>query len=302
MGVFWTGSWSGMGSLERLLEEATGRRWEVLRDEPVGGGCIHDARRVRTPDGDVFVKRVPVEGSALLETEAAGLDALRSTGTVRVPAVVACGCGAGEAVLVLEWIDLQPLDHRSGETLGGQMAALHAAPQPSSYGWERDNFIGSTPQENGPMEDWVDFFRVRRLAPQLRRAGEGGFSLPPADPFLERMEVFFPSGAPPVSALHGDLWGGNAAVDAEGGPVLFDPAYYRGDAEADIAFTRFFGGFPDSFYRAYREAVEPRGGSQTRETLYNLYHVLNHLNLFGASYLGQARRMIEDLNDRARAH
>jgi len=291
-----------MDSLEELLEKVLGTGTRVISEEPVGGGCIHKARRIRTGAGVFFVKSAPESERALLEAEADGLEAIRKTGTVKVPATITCGAAGGGFHLVLEWLDLRPLDARSGARLGEELAALHRSEEDSDYGWERDNHIGRTPQPNGPMADWVAFFRERRLRHQFRLAEANGHSLPDPTPFLDGMEAFFDAETPvPVSPLHGDLWGGNAAADADGHPVLFDPAFYRGDPETDLAFSRFFGGFPAEFHRVYAEAIPPRPGWKTRQTLYNLYHVLNHLNLFGAGYRAEARRMIADLNDRAAA-
>ncbi|MFP4351551.1 MAG: fructosamine kinase family protein [Puniceicoccaceae bacterium] len=292
-----------MDSLEQLLESVVGRGARVIAEEPVGGGCIHEARRIRTGAGDFFVKSAPESARPLLEAEADGLEAIRKTRTVKVPATIALGPAGGRFHLVLEWLDLRPLDARSGARLGEELAALHRAGAGSAgYGWERDNFIGRTPQPNGPMADWVAFFRERRLRHQLRLAGANGHSLPDPAPLLEGMGVFFEGGpAVPAAPLHGDLWGGNAAADGEGRPVLFDPAFYRGDPETDLAFSRFFGGFPAEFHRAYAAAIPPRPGWKIRQTLYNLYHVLNHLNLFGAGYRAEACRMIADLNHRATA-
>lgn len=289
-----------MGSLEQFLENHTGRAWKIAGEDPVGGGCIHDARRIRTSDGDLFVKRAQGSQGDLLRTESLGLQAIEATRTLRTPAVIACGSLDDTTFLILEWMDLRSLDPSSGAVLGEQLAALHSAPQKGSFGWEHDNFIGSTPQQNTPLTNWPEFFATRRLEPQIRRASGNGFQLPSAEPLLSGIKSFFPEAPTRPAALHGDLWGGNAAASAEGQPVLFDPAFYRGDPETDIAFSRFFGGFPGSFYKAYESKIPPRLGWKSRQTLYNLYHVLNHLNLFGSSYLGQARRMISELNEQSR--
>ncbi len=289
-----------MDSLGVLLRERTGKDWRITANEPVGGGCIHDARRVRTSEGTVFVKSSPDSDGALLESEARALQEIRDTGTVRVPEVLACGSQGGKTFLVLEWLELRPLDTSSGKLLGERLAALHRTRVGETCGWEEDNFIGSTPQTNEPSGDWLRFFATRRIEPQLRLARENGYRLPSAEPLLSGMETFFPEPPPPPSPLHGDLWGGNAAATETGEPVLFDPAFYRGDPETDLAFSRFFGGFPGSFYQAYEEKIPSRPGWKIRQTLYNLYHVVNHLNLFGSSYQGQASRMISELNDHAR--
>jgi len=289
-----------MDSLRKFLSDRTDLPSEISGSEPVGGGCIHDARKVRTSAGILFVKSAPGENNALLDTEAGGLREIRATGTVKVPEVLAFGSESGTTFLVLEWLDLKSLGSSSGRRLGERLAALHRSDQPATCGWETDNFIGSTPQINDLSEDWPRFFATRRLEPQFRLARDNGYRLPSAEPLLGHIEAFFPETPPGPSALHGDLWGGNASATAAGEPVLFDPAFYRGDPETDLAFSRFFGGFPAAFYRAYEEIVPPRPGWKIRQTLYNLYHVVNHLNLFGPSYEGQSCRMIAELNDRVR--
>ena len=290
-----------MESLAEFLEDLLGHPIEILSSEPVGGGCIHDSRRLKTSGDTFFLKQSSWEDRALLETEAAGLTALARTKTVRTPTLVGRGKVGQQFVLLLEWMDLGPLENRSGAILGEQLAALHRAGGSETFGWEQDNFIGATPQQNAPNTSWPEFFRERRLLPQISLAQEQGHSLPDAEPLLSGIESFFPDGAEPTpSPLHGDLWGGNAASDGAGNPVLFDPAFYFGDPETDLAFSHFFGGFPASFYRSYQEQISERPGWKTRQTLYNLYHVLNHLNLFGSSYQTGAVRMIEELNAAAK--
>ncbi|MGE9291315.1 MAG: fructosamine kinase family protein [Puniceicoccales bacterium] len=286
-----------MASLADLLENALGRPVDINGTDSVGGGCIHDSRRLATSAGLFFLKQSPLSQRPLLEAEAEGLRALARTRTIRTPAVIASGAVGEHFALILEWIDLSPLDESSGAVLGEHLADLHESGREEQFGWERDNFIGSTPQQNSPTSSWPEFFREHRLRPQIQLAGANGYSLPPADPLLEGIGRFFRDSDHPVpSPLHGDLWGGNAARDESGTPVLFDPAFYRGDPEADIAFSRFFGGFPDSFYRSYNRRIPQRPGWKTRQTLYNLYHVLNHLNLFGSSYRSGAIQMIQELN------
>jgi len=163
------------------------------------------------------------------------------------------------------------------------LAALHRR-QAARFGWARDNTIGATPQANGWCESWTMFWRERRLAPQLALAARNGYRIdvPPVWRLLEGHE-------PAPSLLHGDLWSGNAGFLPDGAPVLFDPAVYYGDREADLAMTELFGGFPGEFYCAYNAAWPLASGYQQRKPLYNLYHLLNHLNLFGGGYLTQVR-------------
>jgi len=199
----------------------------------------------------------------------------------------------GTAFLALSWLDL--VGAATGATLGCALAELHRVAQGEPYGWARDNFIGATPQVNGWLDDWAVLFRDRRLAPQLARASRAGYRLRDADALLAAVRHLLATHRPQPSLLHGDLWSGNAGVLATGAPAIFDPAVYVGDREADLAMTRLFGGFDASFYRAYEEAWPLAPGHEARRDLYNLYHVLNHLNLFGASYLARAEQMIARL-------
>jgi fructosamine-3-kinase len=234
----------------------------------------------------------------MFEAEADGLTALADAAAIRVPQVIACGCGEDYAFLVLEFLDLQPLDRGSGGDCGRALAQLHRDTG-ESFGWRRDNFIGATIQLNRPERDhWPHFFAEYRLRAQLALAAKRGMErkwLDLAEGIAENLGGFFIDYRPAPSLVHGDLWSGNVAALTDGTPVLFDPAVYRGDREADLAMAELFGGFPESFYAAYRQAWPLDHGYETRKPLYNLYHVLNHYNLFGASYLGQAQRMIERL-------
>lgn len=240
-----------------------------------------------------FVKTGEGGDLARYTAEAAGLAALRATGAVRVPDVYACGLVEGQARLEIEFLDLRGLDRESGALLGRQLADLHRH-LGERFGWEEDNWIGGSPQLNGWRDEWPRFFAERRLRPQLawargkvtdRKLIDEGESL------ADRLAAFFVDYHPLPSLLHGDLWSGNASALPDGTPVIFDPAVYYGDREADVAMSELFGGFPESFYAAYRTAWPLAPGYETRKTLYNLYHVLNHFNLFGAGYLGQVRRM-----------
>ena len=244
-----------------------------------------------------FEKTAPAAELPRFSAEVRNLTALGAAGVVRVPAVIDCGLREGRACLVLEHLQLLPLDRDSGAALGRGLAALHRHEGPR-YGWDEDNFIGASPQENGWRDHWAGFFAERRLAPQLLRAGTKGMTSEWVERGLrlkEKLAAFFVAGQPRPSLLHGDLWHGNAGRLPDGSPVIFDPACYYGDRETDLAMAELFGGFPVSFYAAYREAWPLAEGFEQRKTLYNLYHVLNHFNLFGAAYLGQAQRMMDRL-------
>lgn len=265
----------------------------------VGGGCINEAARVRGEGRDFFVKLNAAAKADMFAAEAEGLRALAGTRTVRVPEPVCWGVAGDAAYLVLEYLVLG--SGGSGAVLGEQLAAMHRVVHPE-FGWYRDNTIGSTPQINTPAADWIDFWRERRLGYQLRLAagnGWGGELQQLGERLLPRLAGLFDGYCPLPSLLHGDLWGGNHGYLADGRPVIFDPAVYFGDREADLAMTELFGGFGGEFQAAYREAWPLEAGYATRKTLYNLYHVLNHLNLFGGGYHGQAvgmmRRLLAEL-------
>jgi len=261
---------------------------------PVGGGCINAAWRLDSDAGPFFVKLNDAGGAAMFAAEARGLEALAATATVRVPHPVCHGRAAGRAFLVLEHLDLRPGDGASAARLGAALAALHATHAPA-FGWERDNTLGSTPQPNGWVDDWVGFWRQRRLGPQLALAAGHGHRLRGGERLLGRLDQLLAGHAPAPSLLHGDLWGGNWAALADGTPVLFDPAVYYGDRETDLAMTELFGGFDPAFAAAYRDAAPLAAGYPRRRELYNLYHVLNHANLFAGGYVGQAQRLIDRL-------
>lgn len=221
--------------------------------------------------------------------EADGLQAMAAAG-VRVPEPLAHGVAAGEAYLLLEYLDL-----KSGgdwTALGRALARAHRQTAPH-FGWRRDNYIGSTPQRNGWRGDWRTFFAECRLAPQLELARAKGFTIE-LGKALDALAGYRPE----PSLLHGDLWSGNAGFTPDGAPVLFDPAVYYGDREADLAMTELFGGFPAQFYEAYETAYPLAPGYAVRKHLYNLYHLLNHVNLFGAGYLEQVEATLSLLRGR----
>jgi fructosamine-3-kinase len=263
--------------------------------EPVGGGSIHQALRYRTKHGSIFVKVGTSAAAAMFEAEADGLRALAKAEACRVPAVLALGEYSARSFLCLEWLDLTASSDIAEDTLGAQLATLHRT-QAQAYGAHRDNFIGRTPQRNRSTSSWPQFFREQRLLPQLELARDNGADAHTVDRGLqlaESLDAFFGGHRPAASLLHGDLWGGNWGATREAAPVLFDPAVYFGDRETDIAMTRLFGGFGPRFYAAYQAAWPLDPGAAERAGLYNLYHVLNHFNLFGGGYLAQARGMIE---------
>jgi fructosamine-3-kinase len=275
--------------------DARASRWTNL-----GGTPLNATWRLDTDARRLFVKTNAAARLSMLEAEYDGLAELVRAAAIRVPAPVHCGCAGDVAFLALEWLDLA----RGGRdaAFGRALAALHRVCTPA-FGWHRDNTIGTTPQDNARSDDWIAFFRDRRIAPQLAlaaRNGYGGRLQHDGDKLLAAIPMLLAGHAPPASLLHGDLWSGNAARLASGEPVMFDPAVYFGDRETDLAMTELFGGFGADFYAAYRDAWPLPDGYALRRTLYNLYHVLNHLNLFGGGYRAQALAMIGELLAHAR--
>lgn len=285
--------------LQAAIRAATGGAFEALATEPVAGGCIHTALKLtgRTASSApaYFVKVNEAASREMFEAEGDGLRALARAGAVRTPEVIATGATDEQSFLVLEWLDLAPLDVLSGAALGHALAAQHRLPQ-ERFGWGRDNFIGATPQANGWSDDWVGFWRANRLQPQLRLAAKNRYPskmIDRGERLVADCDAFFTSYTPAKSLLHGDLWGGNASALDDGTPALFDPAVYVGDREADLAMTELFGGFPKDFQSAYRNAWPLDGGYRARRDFYNAYHLLNHANLFSGDYVEQSARAIE---------
>jgi len=284
-------------ALERQIGAVTGEPFVASQRRPLGGGCINRAWRASDGKRDFFVKCNAATALPMFEAEMAGLAELAATATVRVPRPICCGVAGEQAYLVLEYLPLGRCDPAAMERLGRQLADLHGRPQPY-FGWHRDNTIGAIPQPNGPLADWIAFWRERRLGFQLELAaanGHRGDLQRRGERLLARLEELFAGHRPTPALLHGDLWGGNVGCTADGEPVMFDPAVYCGDREADLAMTELFGGFSERFYAAYREVSPPDAGYPLRRTLYNLYHILNHLNLFGGGYRAQAEGMIAEL-------
>jgi fructosamine-3-kinase len=286
-----------MTELATALGKAIGLTLQPQPAAAVHGGSINESHRWETNAGPIFVKVAPPHQRAMLEAEAAGLDELQRATAVRVPRALGIAVTDGAVALALEWIDLGRASPATETALGEQLAVQHRVTA-KAFGWDRDNTIGSTPQANRWCDDWISFFRERRLRPQLdlaRANGFGGRLQTRGEELLSQLERLIGPAREPPSLLHGDLWGGNWGADARGVPVIFDPAVYFGDRLADIAMTRLFGGFGAGFYAAYESAWPVPPAPAERIELYNLYHILNHLNLFGGGYLRQALSSIERL-------
>ncbi len=279
------------------IERQTTHKLSDVSLTAISGGSINAAYKLQASNHAYFIKLNQLHFSFMFEAEAQGLEEMRALNCVRIPEVICHGQADGHSYLVLEYIELQSLQGQVSKLLGTQLAKFHQHSQ-DFYGWHIDNTIGSTPQHNTRSHDWLIFWQQHRLGQQLKFAAQNGFTGQIQDKgqqLLEILHVFFDNYSPKPSLLHGDLWGGNAASDPQGNPVLFDPACYYGDRETDIAMTELFGGFNSDFYSAYQAQYPLDSGYKTRKTLYNLYHILNHLNLFGGGYLSQSENMINQL-------
>lgn len=264
----------------------------------VGGGSINRSFELVAADGErYFLKLNRATLLDMFEAEREGLTELARARAVRVPEPIATGKAGDTAYLLMECLDIGGRDGAAAADLGERLARQHRMVR-DEFGWHRDNTIGSTPQINTPARDWIDFLRDERLGYQLGLASDNGLDRAIVElgrELLGRLPEYFAGYTPAPSLLHGDLWGGNWAATTTGDPVIFDPAVYYGDREADIAMTMLFGGFGNGFYEAYEAAWPLDPGFRRRVDLYNLYHVLNHFNLFGGGYQRQAASMLDGL-------
>jgi protein-ribulosamine 3-kinase len=275
----------------------TDQTFHFAAAQPLGGGDINSAYRLQGKERSYFVKLNRRELADMFAAEFAGLQEISRLGAVRAPQPIAHGEAGSQAFLVLEYLEFGASNQQAQRLLGEQLAELHRQKQPY-FGWHRDNTIGSTPQINTRGDDWIAFWREHRLGFQLQLAARHGYAgrlQTQGERLCSVLNGLFDGYRPQPSLLHGDLWAGNSATDTQGCPVIFDPACYYGDREADIAMTELFGGYHRDFYQAYNEIWPLDPGYPVRKTLYNLYHILNHLNLFGGGYQRQAENMILQL-------
>lgn len=285
--------------LTAAISDATRSGFKLRGAIAIGGGSINDAFRLEGNDGECyFLKINQKRHHPMFVAEAAGLAAIAGTNTIRVPQFIACGVTDSHSYIVLEHIKLSA--RGDDGRLGEQLAAMHRCTG-QSFGFSQDNFIGTSPQPNAWNNDWIAFWREKRLGFQLKLAeknGYGGQLQSLGEKLLDVLPSFFDGYAPVRSLLHGDLWSGNHAFLADGAPTIFDPAAYYGDRECDLAMTELFGGYTANFYDAYRAAWPLHEGYGLRRDLYNLYHILNHANLFGSGYASQAEQMMRSLLQR----
>ncbi|MCX7098625.1 MAG: fructosamine kinase family protein [Methylococcales bacterium] len=284
-------------AISQQIRWASGQDFVVEAAQPLSGGDINDAYRLQGKGKTYFIKLNRADQLAMFTAEMDGLLAIANTHTLRVPTPMTCGQTSKHSFLVLEYLEFGSANKASERLLGQQLALMHQQPQPY-FGWHRDNTIGITPQPNKPNTDWLAFWRDQRLANQLQLAahkGYGGKLQTYGERLCSDMDGLFIGYKPQASLLHGDLWAGNAAVDKQGCPLVFDPACYNGDREADLAMTELFGGYGADFYAAYQAVWPVDQGYGLRKDFYNVYHLLNHLNLFGGGYARQAENKLGQL-------
>lgn len=285
--------WHGVAS---AICDATRRPFIISNTTPVSGGSINRAFRIEGKDGTrYFLKLNDVRHHAMFVAEFAGLRTIAATGTLRVPHPITHGIASDQCFLVMEYLELGSCGN--AKSLGEQLAALHRCTSPQ-FGFAHDNFIGTMPQPNTWSDDWMSFWHRQRLGFQLKLAAKNGYDgelQRLGSRLLDALPAFFEGHSPQPSLLHGDLWSGNYAYLIDGTPALFDTAAYYGDRECDLAMTELFGGYSADFYDAYSAAWPLNKGYATRRELYNLYHILNHTNLFGGDYARQAASLMHSL-------
>ena len=287
-------------SLKKAVSFVCGTDTIIEKKQPVHGGDANDAYKLFISNGSIlFLKANTLANADFFRAEAEGIAAIRSTGKVRVPIIYARGKDSGFSFLLMEYIDSGKLQPDFWEKLGINLASMHSAAtaqylSTGKYGFYSNNYIGAGKQKNTPKNSWIEFFSECRLRPQFELAEEYFDSaiIKAVDKLLNNLDRFLFEPERP-SLLHGDLWSGNFMSDEIGMPVLIDPAVYVGCNEADIAMTELFGGFDRRFYDAYFDVMDMVPGYEERRDLYNLYHMTNHLNLFGSSYLPEVLRIIE---------
>ncbi|HST60934.1 MAG TPA: fructosamine kinase family protein [Longimicrobium sp.] len=285
---------------DALRSAVEARLGPVRRASGVSGGCISHGVRMELAGGAVFLKHNHRAPSGLFAAEARGLEALADAAVNLVvprPLAWAEAEDGAPAWIALEWLEPAARPRGFAERLGHGLAVLHRARRTERWGWMEDNFIANLPQENEAAGSWAEFWRTRRLEPQLARARAAG-RMPGREADWARLwdrlpETLAAAEQDGPSLLHGDLWAGNVLA-AAGGPALIDPAVYRGHREVDLAMTEMFGGFGDGFYAAYREAWPLLPGYATRRAVYQLWYLLVHVNLFGGDYVRQTAGVLQE--------
>ncbi|MEM8637936.1 MAG: fructosamine kinase family protein [Cyanobacteria bacterium P01_G01_bin.54] len=277
------------------IQTQTGQPFTIQNRRSVSGGCINQGYAISDGDRTYFVKTNSPGQREMFIAERLGLQQMAQTQTIRVPQPILDGATEDCSFIVLEWLELGRGVDASWQQMGRNLAALHRDRGSDQFGWDLNNTIGSTPQINTWTDGWADFFAEQRIGYQLRLAKRRGGDFPETQRVVDRVKEILAAHQPQPSLVHGDLWSGNAACNSDGEPIIFDPAAYWGDREVDLAMTELFGGFPAAFYRGYEATWPLDAGYGQRKSLYNLYHILNHFNLFGGGYGSQASQMLNQI-------
>lgn len=275
--------------IENLINES------IKSIRSLSGGDISQAYKISTSKYDYFLKvNEDSNALAMFQTEVYGLQAVAKTNTIKTPSILACDNLEGSSFLLLEYIESRPPSSEDFKNLGEQLAQLHQRSN-NSFGLDQDNFIGRLPQSNTQHKTWIDFYVHERLSPQLEMAKQKDVlqpsECPNRDLIKNRLQPLFQDIKP--SLLHGDLWSGNYLISEDGVPYLIDPAVYYGHNEVDIAMSKLFGGFRQSFYEAYFSVLQPDEFTNSRIEIYQLYYLLVHLNMFGRSYYGSVSAILK---------
>ena len=281
--------------ITQAISQKTGQDFQLVNTRSIGGGCINQAYQMIGKDIEYFVKLNSANQLEMFAVEALGLEAMYDTHTITIPKPICWGVAQNNSYLVLEYYSLGRGNNEGWTEMGKQLALLHKKGTSNSFGWETNNTIGSTPQINDWDDSWADFFAEKRIAYQLKLAKRRGGSFHNSQNVIEKIRSYLSTHNPTPALVHGDLWSGNASFTAEGKPVIFDPACYYGDREVDLAMTELFGGYPSAFYQGYQQEHPLDEGYERRKTIYNLYHIINHFNLFGGGYEYQAQNMIDTI-------
>lgn len=290
-------------SLKEALSSTCGINTSLSQSFKLQGGEINKSYGLQLSNGKVlFMKTNEKSKVSLFEAESLSLLTIKNTKTINTPNLIAMGTDNGEHVgysfLLMDYVELGNIPENFWETFANNLALMHKYDtknimQNNNYGFICDNFIGLNKQINTPKEKWIDFFRENRLLPQIKMA-ESYFEkedFSKIDKFLSLLDKILIEPEKP-SLVHGDLWGGNVLCGTDGMPYLIDPACYIGHSEVDIAMTELFGGFSESFYQSYKELGLIQSEYQNRRDVYNLYHLLNHLNMHGKTYLTAVKSVI----------
>jgi len=279
-----------MHRIAARIAGTTSERVAGLRVASIRGGTNSAFHRLSIGDRDYFLKSNVADRLPMFEAEMAATNEIANTATIGVPKVFCVDVIEDYSFIVLEWLDLQPVDEAAGSRFGRALAALHRHTG-KEFGWHRNNSVGATVQVNTPSSDWLAFWKEYRLGYQLKLAASNGYTGQLQDLGTRLMvccDELFSGYSPEPSLLHGNLWHGNTGCSASGEVIVFDHATYYGDRETDLAMTSLFGGFPNTFVTAYNATLPLHEGYELRRDFYNVYHLLNHLNLFGKGYLAQA--------------